>query len=256
MVERKLTQIEIQSTGVRAFSPFLKKLYQFQNSKIFFRFISVLQQLMVVSWKKEIEKEKETQRRGKQWVKISKRKVQFSSTQSEEELGLQVLKALPCFPSWWETRCGCGHFQWGRKCPFARCTLTSSRAHLWSSLEQDQASELQAMWANTHPRPTAFSSCPNSMCLTQNPPTPPNLIPRFCYLFPLSIQSQNCSFICYFRSQWPIFHTLSSSFTSLKPCWPQGPAESRQKWPLFSLFFLNISVYGTHWAHFKNLFTT
>lgn len=58
MVERKLTQTGIQSTGVRALSPFFKKLFPFQNSKIFFRFISVLQQLMDVSWEKEIEKEK------------------------------------------------------------------------------------------------------------------------------------------------------------------------------------------------------
>lgn len=61
MVEGKLTQIGIQYTGVRAFSPLFKKLFPFQNSKIFFQFISVLQQLMVVSWEKEIEKEKETQ---------------------------------------------------------------------------------------------------------------------------------------------------------------------------------------------------
>ena len=57
-----------------------------------------------------MKKEKETQGPGRQWVKISNSKVQFSSTHFEEELGLKVLKNQPVSrPD--RNLCRCGNFQ-------------------------------------------------------------------------------------------------------------------------------------------------
>lgn len=67
-------------------------------------------------------KKKRNPRERKTRVKISNRKVQFPCTHFEEELGLQVLKALPWFPSDEKPGVGVGIANKAEKNPF----LTSS----------------------------------------------------------------------------------------------------------------------------------
>ena len=127
---------------------------------------------------------------------------------------------------------------------------TSFHAQPWPSLEQRGMclNNERSMWANLHPRSPAFRSC-LKLNVLQTEFSSTKLDPLF--LLPLSSVYPLSKVQLHLSLWFPL--ALSSSFTSSGPYWPQGLSHSRQKQPLFSLFLLNTSIYGTHLTLFKYL---